>query len=361
LNKFGEGFAEGFGDEPLGLSDESLRWLSEQGIFHDPETGRFNLPQLVNEALLYPTARTLDLARRTPGALITGLATSVGQAAEESGRSHADAMSLVRDIYAAGITISTVLGAEAPVLRPALSSPGTKVEQLIGTLPQSHDFRIAAKDIAGDAANLSTQEKLLEAWTEKGIHPAEIAEDARHDASVARAIVSKDVDFPTAYLERRTGQNQFGPDIPELAFQYSRLRRELPEGYQAHHLNQNAVYGDVIPRDEGLSVALQGNAFTRPSTQHFIVHHSLEKFWEPYRRPGSNLASPTNAEYGEAHRLALIEAGVPEDVAHTLSKQAAAEREQHGLKETDAVPRIPGRLNQVRPRDSDAPENDRNP
>jgi hypothetical protein len=203
LGKFKEGFGDAFGEDPLGLSGDDLLWLSRHGIFRDPDTGRGGPLRFMNEALLYPSAQVLDIAWRSPGALLAGTATSFGQALEESGMSHADAMSAVRDLHAAGIAASTVLGADVPVPRPTLSPLRTSVDQPIGALPRSQDFRIAAKDIAGDAADLSTQKKLLEAWTDRGIHPAEIAEDAQHDPTIAQATVSKDVDFPTAYLERR--------------------------------------------------------------------------------------------------------------------------------------------------------------
>jgi hypothetical protein len=112
---------------------------------------------------------------------------------------------------------------------------------------------------------------------------------------------------------------------PPLALPYSFLRHWVPKGSQAHHLNQDAAYGDVIPYDEGLSISLLGDAIQQPGTPHYVVHQSLEEFWKPYRQPGPN-SRPTNAEYGEAHRLSLIKAGVPEEIANNVSLQAAAQR-----------------------------------
>jgi hypothetical protein len=69
---------------------------------------------------------------------------------------------------------------------------------------------------------------------------------------------------------------------------YGSLIGTLPEGWQAHHLNQNAVYGRTIPRNEGLSVAVKGNAFSDQGTQHYAAHQWLEgQFWNQYRRGGS--------------------------------------------------------------------------
>ena len=58
---------------------------------------------------------------------------------------------------------------------------------------------------------------------------------------------------------------------------YGKLTGKLPEGWQAHHLNQDAVYGIAIPRNEGVSVGLHGNAFADPGTSHYAAHEWLEQ------------------------------------------------------------------------------------
>jgi hypothetical protein len=132
-----------------------------------------------------------------------------------------------------------------------------------------------------------------------------------------------------------------------VARPYGELSGTLPAGWQAHHLNQHAVYGGAIPREEGLSVPLWGNAITDPGTSHFLAHQWLEQqFWNQYRRNGSLLPRPSNAEYGEAARLSLIAGGVPPAQASNLAVQAAAQRAAKGLSETAPVPRIPGPINQ---------------
>jgi hypothetical protein len=129
---------------------------------------------------------------------------------------------------------------------------------------------------------------------------------------------------------------------------YGQLSGGLPAGWQAHHLNQNAVYGEIIPRDEGLSVGMRGNAFNEPGTSHFTVHQSMEQFWEQYRKDGKLFnEAPTNAEYGEASRRALIAGGLSPAQATELTAQAAAQRAAYGLSETSKVPRVPGRINQT--------------
>jgi hypothetical protein len=129
---------------------------------------------------------------------------------------------------------------------------------------------------------------------------------------------------------------------------YGQLSGSLPAGWQAHHLNQNAVYGEIIPRDEGLSVGMRGNAFNEPGTSHFAVHQSMEQFWDEYRKDGNLFnEAPTNAEYGEASRRALIAGGLSPAQATELAAQAAAQRAAYGLSETSKIPRVPGRINQT--------------
>jgi YD repeat-containing protein len=134
------------------------------------------------------------------------------------------------------------------------------------------------------------------------------------------------------------------------AQRYGELGGSLPEGFQANHLNQNAVYKGVIPPDEGLATSMQGNAFTEPGTPHYNFHQSMEGFWNQYRSGGIFEGQrPTNAQYGQALQQALQAGGYSRAQASNLAAQAATQRAAAGLAETDLVPRIPGRINQVQP------------
>jgi len=120
-------------------------------------------------------------------------------------------------------------------------------------------------------------------------------------------------------------------------------------GQQANHLNQNAVYRGIIPEEEGVANAMAGNAFRDVGTQHYQYHASLESFWDKYRKGGSLYGkSPTNAEYGQAVKKALEDAGYSAAQAESLAAEAAAQRATYGLKESAAVPRIPGKINQTK-------------
>ena len=130
---------------------------------------------------------------------------------------------------------------------------------------------------------------------------------------------------------------------------YGEMRGTLERGMQANHLNQDAAFKSVIPSDEGVAVALRGNAITEIGSPHYEFHASLEAFWNNYRKGGELFgARPTNGEYGQAVQAALRAAGYSEADAARVAAAAAANRTAHGLSETGLVPRIPGRMNQSR-------------
>ena len=129
---------------------------------------------------------------------------------------------------------------------------------------------------------------------------------------------------------------------------YGELRGNLPESYQANHLNQNAAYRDVIPSNKGLANAMEGNAFTDPGTPHYDFHESLENFWDQYREGGALEGStPTNADYTNALENALKAGGLSAEEAESLAAQAAQQQAEYGLSPSDLVPRVPGSINQV--------------
>ena len=135
--------------------------------------------------------------------------------------------------------------------------------------------------------------------------------------------------------------------VPLRIGRYKHLRKGLPSGEQANHLNQKAAFKDVIPSDEGVAVGVQGDAITQPGTPHYEFHKSLEKFWDQFRRGGAQAGSrPTNAQYDEALKEALKASGFSSGEVAKLVREAARQRAAYGLRPRDLVPRVPGRLPQ---------------
>jgi hypothetical protein len=120
------------------------------------------------------------------------------------------------------------------------------------------------------------------------------------------------------------------------------LRGTLPAGTQANHINLNAVYKEIIPEDEGLSVGMKGNIFTDKGSPHRLFHESLEQFWDQFRPGGSReWEKPTHAEVGEAGRRAFIYSGFSPEQASDLAGQGAAQRAAFRISETARVREIP--------------------
>ena len=142
------------------------------------------------------------------------------------------------------------------------------------------------------------------------------------------------------------GNQLLGREVVESGL-YAALRRQTVRGIQANHLNQDAAYGSIIPKQQRAAVRMRGNAFTQPGTQHFVFHKERESFWAPYRRGGALFGQrPSNAQYSEAVKRALSKAGFSRRDAARLAREAGQSREAFALRETDPVPRIPNPLRQ---------------
>jgi RHS repeat-associated protein len=123
--------------------------------------------------------------------------------------------------------------------------------------------------------------------------------------------------------------------------------KSVGNGFQSHHLNQDAVYRDHIEHKEGEAILLKGNAFKDCCSSHYKCHKSLEKFWDQYRKGGKKVGQiPTNRQYSQALRAALKSAGLKPSVVSAAVANARTQRAAAGLAESDPVPRIPGRINQ---------------
>ena len=101
MDAFGEGVKQGWGAEPLGLSDQSADWLRKAGVFNDLDEGHQSWLRTFNEALIRPAVAGLDAAWRSGTALLRGsqaAVAAVGEQAEAGGLPGAAA--LARDIAA---------------------------------------------------------------------------------------------------------------------------------------------------------------------------------------------------------------------------------------------------------------------
>jgi hypothetical protein len=86
LSAFGQGVEDGWGSQPLGLSDESVKALRDAGTFPDYEKGRVGVLRALNEAFIRPAAAGLDAAVRAGSAAFGGVQAGVAQIGKETGQ-----------------------------------------------------------------------------------------------------------------------------------------------------------------------------------------------------------------------------------------------------------------------------------
>lgn len=126
-----------------------------------------------------------------------------------------------------------------------------------------------------------------------------------------------------------------------------KARTDIPG--QAHHLNQDSIYRERIPRADAVTVKLEGNAFTEPGTPHYIVHQAQEEFLNQFRRGGVRFGDPpTNLEMTRSVVDALRRAGYTEEQSMALARSAIHDRVKYSLLGGEQVPRIPSRINQTK-------------
>lgn len=73
LDKFGQGFRQGWGAQPLGLSPETEQGLRRLGLFNDIEHGQNTYARNFNDTLIRPLAAVYDAASRAVTGLGRGL------------------------------------------------------------------------------------------------------------------------------------------------------------------------------------------------------------------------------------------------------------------------------------------------
>ncbi|UOO38268.1 hypothetical protein IZU99_03155 [Oscillospiraceae bacterium CM] len=142
------------------------------------------------------------------------------------------------------------------------------------------------------------------------------------------------------------GAGETGSGSNILIDTYKNMRNNPDVTGQAHHLNQNAAFRDVIPKNDGLSVELEGNAFKDVGSPHYSAHENLEGFWNNFRSQGDLYGdTPTISAYNSALYNSLRAAGLSDAQAKIAVQNAIKQQSQYGLVGDSFVPRIPGRIN----------------
>jgi len=189
LGAAGEYAQHYFGDEPLGFSPENTATLGKLGVVGD---------------LIVPAAKPVDALLRSVPAGIAGLGAGLGQAVEEGhdaafGPGPYAKGKAARDFAQLTQIAALLAGANGPKAGATRAPTPNVANRPTIALPRAEDFRNAAAAISGTQASFRTEQKLLRLWTDHGIPPAEVAEDALRDPSIGEAIRSDSEKLPDAY------------------------------------------------------------------------------------------------------------------------------------------------------------------
>ncbi len=193
LGAAGEYAQNYFGDEPLGFSSENKEALSKLGVVGD---------------IVIPAAKPVDALLRSVPAGIAGLGAGLGQAVEEG---HDAALGpgpyakgkAARDFAQLAQIVALLSGANGPKAGATRAPTANVANGPVIALPRAEDFRNAAAAISGPPASFRTEQKLLRLWTDHGIPPAEVAEDALRDRTIGEAIRSDSEKLPDVYVGTR--------------------------------------------------------------------------------------------------------------------------------------------------------------
>lgn len=182
-NAFGAGARAGFGDEPLGLSPESEKWLREHGIIADPANGKGGPLRLLNEAIIRPAATLGDTIMRGLNASVVGASSVIGKRVEQVTGDETAGKQAARD---AQNLMNWILIEGGGVLTTLRVTPSGLQEVPLGRLPFVEDF-IKTADVLGapEAKGL-----LRQLYDEHGIHPAEVAHDAMTDVTIIQDLAA---------------------------------------------------------------------------------------------------------------------------------------------------------------------------
>lgn len=185
ISAAGKEATEGAGPAtPTGFEDDTLNYLIEKGVFHDPATGRPGPLQMANEAVMMPAAQLWQGINRAISGGIHGAGGAYGQLMSEFGMSQGEANRAKNEVINLG-NWAMIEAGMGRFSRPSVEQ-ATVMDRTVGNLPAPQDFTAAAKVMESPHAEAN----LRRMWSEDGIHPAEAVHDAQTDAFVKHEITA---------------------------------------------------------------------------------------------------------------------------------------------------------------------------
>ena len=110
---------------------------------------------------------------------------------------------------------------------------------------------------------------------------------------------------------------------------------------QAHHVAQNAIYGDIVLKSDGITISMEGNVFTDSESLHNGIHIFSESKLDAFREAGT---LPTNAEYIAIAAQGLQSLGYNEIVVKYVMDCVIQQQLTHGLLPNMPIPKMPRKI-----------------
>lgn len=227
LKAFGEGAKEGFGDETLGLSSESIDKLRGIGLFRDPSRGVYGPLRLMNEAMIIPAAAGADAIVRAIKAGSYGVANAATEYMVSEGVVGEDKEARFRRDVVGILDAVGLLTGNTPstVVRPRRTPMGSTFDEAVSGLPKNRAaFTETAEAVVG-SPDPHVANKVERLYNERGVLPAEVFGDAAENAVVKQDLSSKTGKLPEHYGvtreprymdSRGQGKQYHGTSQPEL-------------------------------------------------------------------------------------------------------------------------------------------------
>ena len=136
-----------------------------------------------------------------------------------------------------------------------------------------------------------------------------------------------------------------GKRYPVLVSPYSEAKPIIKQlglpNTQAHHVAQNAIYGDIVLKSEGITISMEGNVFTDSGSLYNGMHTFSESKLDVFREAGT---LPTNAEYIAITIQGLQSLGYNEVVVKYVMDCVSQQQLTHGLLPDMPIPKMPKKI-----------------
>ena len=110
---------------------------------------------------------------------------------------------------------------------------------------------------------------------------------------------------------------------------------------QAHHVVQNAIYGEIVAKRDGMTISVEGNVFRDSGSLHNRMHALSDAELDTFRASGT---IPTNAEYAAISARGLQSVGFHEAVIEYVMDQVIRQQRKRGLQPDMPIPRMPRKM-----------------